>query len=229
MGDQKVLNCLYDKFDFCKRSVTDLSKTDEREFIVSDIQMYGGDELNKSQNSEDLQTVDAIYPIFDENGLTLYFFEFKKYDFLDEFFDAKIPLKRYIKEMESCIYDCRYSKCLKKIQKKLISKKVISLKLKPLESLILLNNLLSEYGVSSEDLVKINKEYYIVSLTNIPENFNNPNKDNSRRKGRLKEIFDFRNKISPFPFSNVEPLNEQSFISMIEELEEKNIFNSMKK
>ena len=93
-----------------------------------------------------------------------------------------------------------------------------------MESLILLNNVLSEYGAASEDLVKINKEYYIVSLTNISKKFNNPNKANSRRKGRLNEIFELRNKISPFPFSNVEPLNENSFMSMIEELEEKKYF-----
>ena len=104
---------------------------------------------------------------------------------------------------------------MRKIKKKLVSKKIISLKTKPIESLILLHNILNEFGISHEDIVKIKKEYYIVSKTPLG------NKSNFHRKGRSGEIFGFIDKIKPFPFAEVEPITENVFLSLINDLKRK--------
>ena len=89
------------------------------------------------------------------------------------FFDARKQLNGIInnlKEIESC---CEYAKKIRKLKKKLISKKIISLKTKPIESLILLHKVLKENGISSEEMIGIRKEYYIVSKTPISGNKSN--------------------------------------------------------
>ena len=106
-------------------------------------------------------------------------------------------------------------------KKKLISKKVISLKTKPMESLILLHNVLNEAGISSEEIISVKKEYYVVSTTP-----SSGNKANWHRRGRNREIFGFIDKIKPFPFINVDHLNKETFSSLIDELQTKNQINT---
>ena len=58
------------------------------------------------------------------------------------------------------------------------------------------------------------REY--VSLT--PISFSYPlynNKSNSRRKGRSKEIFDFIDKLSPFPFNQTSSITENMFLELV--------------
>lgn len=82
--------------------------------------------------------------------------------------------------------------------------------------MILLHNLLNKNGISSEDIINIKKEYYVVSLTQI-----STNKTNSHRKIKQKDIFEFMNKIVPFPFEKSEPMTPETFIRTITRLEEK--------
>lgn len=98
----------------------------------------------------------------------------------------KKQLEDLINELDKCVFCCRYPKEMQKVKKKLISKKIISLKTKPLESLILLHNILNEFGIPSDEIVKIRKEYYIVTKTPI-----NGNKSNWYRQRKNKEIFGF--------------------------------------
>ena len=44
----------------------------------------------------------------------------------------------------------------------------------------------------------------------------------TKRKGRYSEIFGFIDKITPFPFVNVEPINEKTFLSLINSLKKEN-------
>ena len=43
-------------------------------------------------------------------------------------------------------------------------------------------------------------------------------KSNSHRKGRYNELFGFIDKIYPFPFANVEPINQKVFMKLINNL-----------
>ena len=178
--------------------------------------MYDWDTITELYTEDVHQSVDAIYLHVENDDIRLYFFEFKQLDLKDKFFDARKQLSEFITNMEQCIWCCGYPNEIKKIRRKLVSKKVISLKTKPLESLILLHNLLNENGISSEDIINIRKEYYVVSLTQI-----STNKTNSHRKVKQKDVFEFMNKIVPFPFEKSEPMTPETFITTIMELERK--------
>ena len=143
----------------------------------------------------------------------MYLFEFKNISLYDKFFDPKKQLEDCIDELESCDSCCHYAGHIRKIKKNLVSKKVISLKTKPLESLILLHNVLIEFGISSEEIVKIRKEYYIVSKTPI-----GGNKSNWHRRGRNRELFGFIDDMCPFPFSQINHLNEKTFLALVGDL-----------
>lgn len=208
---EKIIKCLNDKLEKFKEPVTQLSKTAENNFITNDTEMFDWDEISKLYG--DPSSVDALYCSFRNGELTLYFFEFKNLDLYDEYFDAKKGLENYLLEIDEDAECRKYAKQIRKFKKKLISKKVISLKTKPLESLILLHNILNELGISSADIVSIKKEYYIVSKTEIKAN-----RSNFYNTGRSGELFGFVEKISPFPFVNVEPINDEIFIELIEDL-----------
>lgn len=215
---EKIVNCLNDKLKKYKQPVTILSKTDDNEFIVEDTQMFDWDEISKLYNDgDDSSSVDAIYFSLKNDKLTIYLFEFKNLSLFDKFFDAKKQLEEYINDLDECVFCCCYPKKMRKVKSKLVSKKIVSLKTKPLESLILLHKILNEYGISSEEIVKIRKEYYIVSKTPI-----NKNRSNWHRQTKNREIFGFIDKIKPFPFIEVDHLNEKTFLSVIRNLKENN-------
>ena len=224
MNSQKnIINCLNTTLKDYKETVTELSKTNQNYFIKNSTIMFDWDKLSKLNEGDDSSSVDAIYCHMENNELRLYLFEFKQLDIREKFFDARKQLNEIIGNMEGCVFCCGYLNELKKTRKKLVSKKVISLKTKPLESLILLHNHLNKHNIRSEDIIKIKKEYYIVSLTQLPQN-----KSNAHRKIRTKGVFDFLDKICPFPFIRAEPLNEESFIELITDLEEKQEIISFK-
>lgn len=212
----KIVKCLDNKLSNYKQTVAELSKTDKNTFIINDTLMFDWDDVSKSYDN-DSSSVDAIHYSFKNNELTLYFFEFKNLDLYDDFFDAKRGLENYLTEIDEDMNCKKYTKQIRKFKKKLISKKIISLKTKPIESLILLHDILHESGIPHEEIVTIRKEYYIVSNTKIKGN-----KSNFHRKGRSKELFGFINQISPFPFVIIEPIDENSFVSLVERLEKNN-------
>ena len=192
---EKIVQCLDEKYGDFRQSITLLSKTDASEFIVDDMKMFDWDEISKLSEGDDLSSVDAIYLSMKKSKLTIYLFEFKKDNLFDSFFDAKKQLENYINDLDECVFCCCYPKNIRKVKNKLVSKKVVSLKTKPLESLILLHKILNDNGISSEEIVKIRKEYYIVSKTPLNKN----NKSNWHRTGKSNEIFGFIDKISSFP------------------------------
>lgn len=209
---EKIVKCLDEKFIDYKQPVTELSKTDVNEFIVNDTEMFDWDKISKAYGyGDESSSVDAIYCSVQNNELTMYFFEFKNHNLHDPFFDAKKRLEYYLNELEKCMFGCYYPKEMRKLKKKLTSKKIISLKTKPIESLILLHTILNNSNIPSEEIVSVKKEYYIVSKTPMTGN-----KNNWHRKGRNKEIFGFIDKIKPFPFIEIEHLNEKTFLSLIE-------------
>ena len=212
---EQIIKCINEKLNTFKQPVTQLSKTDKNNYIIDDTEMLEWDEISQLYGNS--SSVDAIHYSFKNGKLTLYFFEFKNLDLYDKYFDAKKGLERYLDEIDKNLECKKYTKQIRKLKKKLISKKVISLKTKPLESLILLHNILHDYGISPEEIVTIKKEYYIVSKTKI-----NGNKSNFYHSGRSGEIFGFIDVISPFPFVNVEPINENTFLSLIKDLKRHN-------
>jgi hypothetical protein len=215
---ENIIKSLDEKVGKFKQPVTILSKTDENEFIVNDTEMYDWDEVSKLYGGNNPHSsVDAIYFSLNKGVLTIYLFEFKNISLYDKFFNARKQLEDIINDLDECVFCCCYPQQMRKIKRKLISKKIISLKTKPLESLILLHNILNEFNISSDEIVKIRKEYYIVSKTPITGN-----KSNWHRQRKNKEIFDFIDKIRPFPFTKIGHLNENSFLSLINCLEEKN-------
>lgn len=218
MASQKhILDCLNNGLKEYKKSVTELSKTDAGNLYIRDSTlMLDWESIGKSYGFDESSSVDAIYYSFENGELTLYFFEFKKHDLYDKYFDAKKQLEDYINDLEQCIFCFGYPRRVRKIKKKLVSKKIISLKTKPIESLILLCNILNELGIKSEEIINMRKEYYIVSKTPI-----NGSPTNFHRKGRSKEIFGFIDKIKPFPFAEVQPINEMTFLSLIYNLKNK--------
>lgn len=218
---EKISKYIDEKFSEYKKPVTELSKTDENDFIINDTLMIDWDEISKLHEGDDLSSVDAIYCYIENNTLTLYFFEFKNLSLHEKFFDAKKQLSDLLNDLDKCVFSCCYPKELKEVKKKVISKKIISLKTKPLESLILLNNLLNDAGISSEEITSINKEYYIISETPV-----DGNKSNWHRGKRNKEIFGFIDKIKPFPFSEINHLNERRFLSLINTLQKNNEYNN---
>ena len=183
---EKIIKCLEDKLSDYKQPVTILSKTGQNEFIISNTVMFDWDNIAKQYIGEDPSSVDAIYCFLENKELTIYLFEFKNLNLHDPFFDAKKQLNSFLKDLEK--YECVNvdQKQIREMKKNLVSKKIISLKTKPIESLILLHNLLNDEGISSEDIVSIKKEYYIISKTPI-----SGNKSNWHRRGRNKEIFGF--------------------------------------
>ena len=217
---EKIIECLNNKFGKYKQPVTILSKTDENEFIDNDTEVFNWDDISKiygMNEKDDSSSVDAIYFSLNNKVLTIYFFEFKRLNLHSKFFNAKKQLDDIIKDLDECVFCCCYPKQMRKVKKKLISRKVVSLKTKPIESLILLHNILNEFGIPSDQIVKIRKEYYIVSQTPMT---GNPN--NFHRQTKNREIFGFIDKISPFPFSKIDHLTVKSFLKMIDNLEEIN-------
>jgi len=212
---EKIIRCLDEKFSNYKQPVTILSKTDENEFIVDDTEMFDWDDISKlyGENQEESSSVDAIYFSLKNNVLTIYLFEFKRLDLHSNFFNARKQLEDIINDLDKCVFCCCYPKQMRKVKSKLISKKIISLKTKPIESLILLHTILNEFGITSDEIVKIRKEYYIVSQTPMTGN-----KTNFHRQTKNKEIFGFIDKIKPFPFMEINHLTEQSFLSLLAEI-----------
>ena len=153
---EDIIKCLNDELENYKQPVTKLSMTDEgNDFIINDTIMFDWDEVSKSHNSDESSSVDALYYSFKNKELTLYFFEFKNLDLYKEHFDAKKELENYLIKIDQDVECEKYTRQIRKFKKKLISKKVISLKTKPIESLILLHNILHELGISPEEIVTI--------------------------------------------------------------------------
>ena len=204
---------LYEKYG---DSITNISKTENNDFIKSDINLISFDDVAKDfaikNKVPQLTSVDAIdYKIVNDK-LVLYFYEFKKMNLLERNILPKNKLSNAISEMKTCENnDCFYVDELKNIKKGLIDKILVSLKIKPIESLFLLFRLLD-----NNELINVEKHYYIVSQT--PISFSYPlynNKSNSRRKGRSKEIFDFIDKLSPFPFNQTSSITENMFLELV--------------
>lgn len=215
---EKIVKCLNDNLKEHKQPVTILSKTDENDFIIDDTIMLDLDKISKLYGEGDeSSSVDAVYCFCENDELTLYLFEFKNQNLHNPHFDAKKELNNIVidlKKSESC---CEYGKRIKDIKKNLVSKKIISLKTKPIESLILLHEILNDNGIASEEIVTIRKEYYVVSRTPM-----SGNPSNWHRRGRNKEIFGFIDKISPFPFTEIDHLSEESYCAFINSLEMRN-------
>lgn len=215
---EKIVKCLNDKLKNYKHPVTILSKTEDNTFITDDTIMLDWDEISKLYGyGDESSSVDAIYCFVENNELTLYLFEFKNQNLHDPYFDAKKQLNRIVLDLRKSKSCLEYGDEIKKIKKNLVSKKIISLKTKPLESLILLHEILNDNGISSEEIVTIRKEYYIVSTTPM-----SGNKSNWHRRGRNKELFSFIDKIKPFPFSEIDHISKKSYLAFINNLEIKN-------
>lgn len=112
---EKIIECLDDKLDNYKKSVTELSKTDENTFIINDTLMFDWDEISKSYGINESSSVDAIHYSFKNNELTLYFFEFKKLNLYDDAFDAKKGLETFLAEIDKDAKCKKYTKKNKKI------------------------------------------------------------------------------------------------------------------
>ncbi len=125
---EKITKCIDKEFSEFKKPVTVLSKTDANDFIINDTLMLDWDEISKLHDGDDMSSVDAIYCYRKNNTLTLYFFEFKNLSLHDRFFDAKKQLSDLLNDLDKCVFSCCYPQELKGIKKKLISKKIISLK-----------------------------------------------------------------------------------------------------
>lgn len=215
---EKIVKCLEDNLKEHKKPVTILSKTEDNDFIIDDTIMLDWDEISKLYgDGDESSSVDAIYCFVEDDEVTLYLFEFKNQNLHDPYFDAKKQLNQIVielKQSESCR---EHSEKIKRIKKNLVSKKIISLKTKPVESLILLHKILNDNGITSEEIVTIRKEYYVVSTTPM-----RGNKSNWHRRGRSKEIFGFIDKIKPFPFTEIDHLSEESYLTFINTLKTKN-------
>lgn len=89
-------------FSDYRKSVTELSRTDEgNNYIIDDTQMFDWDSIAKSSIGNNSSSVDAIHCSFKENELELYFFEFKKLNLYDIFFDAKKELTLYLDQIDN--------------------------------------------------------------------------------------------------------------------------------
>jgi len=215
---EKIVKCLNDKLKEYKKPVTILSKTNDNTFIIDDTIMLDWDEISELYGEGDeSSSVDAIYCFVDDNELTLYLFEFKNQNLHDPYFDAKKQLNQIVSDLRKSESCQEFGEEIKKIKKNLVSKKIVSLKTKPIESLILLHKILNDNGISSEEIVMIRKEYYVVSTTPI-----SGNKSNWHRRGRNKEIFGFIDKIKPFPFTEINHISEKSYFAFINTLKIKN-------
>lgn len=215
---EKIVKCLNDKLKEYKKPVTILSKTNDNTFIIDDTIMLDWDGISELYgDGDESSSVDAIYCFVDDNELTLYLFEFKNLNLHDPYFDAKKQLNQIVSDLRKSESCQEFGEEIKKIKKNLVSKKIISLKTKPIESLILLHKILNDNGISSEEIVTIRKEYYVVSTTPI-----SGNKSNWHRRGRNKEIFGFIDKIKPFPFTEINHLSEKSYFAFINTLNIKN-------
>ena len=205
-------------------SITNISKTGEGNyFIENDTQMICVDKLSKDfaedNSNEELSSVDGLYYVENDSKLILYFFEFKKMNFFAKDLLATEKLNNVIKNIENCSLseDCEYEYLsdLKKIKKDIYNKILVQLKIKPLETLILLHNLYEKENGEPEDIVNIEKHYYLVSQTPNEHSPYTKNKSKTRRKGKSKEIFDFLNKLYPFPFKQTKAIPEKSFLKII--------------
>lgn len=223
-NEKNVLKFLKDLNRDYSDSITNISKTGENNnFVENEKTMISLDDVakdfSKENFNEELSSVDGLYHKIKEDRLILYFFEFKKMDFIADNLLAKEKLKEIIEKIENCSLneDCEYDYIneLKKIKKNIYNKLPIQLKIKPLESLIILHNLYEKEDGKHEDIVNIEKHYYIVSQTPNEHSPYTKNKSKTRRKGKSKEIFDFLNKLYPFPFKQTKSIPEKSFLEII--------------
>lgn len=193
------------------QTVTEISKTSaDSTFIEDDTIMISGDDLNNNYKELSYASVDGIdYKVIDDR-LHVYFFEFKKIDLYDKNFFPKDKLNNYLNEMEKDPKNEKHVKMIRNIKKGLSDKKISSLKIKPLETLITLQNL---YDGPMETLTSIKKHYYFVSKTPLGNFFKN--KNNYVVGKKYNNLFEFKYKLQPYPFFKAEPMNEGKFLDFI--------------
>ena len=222
-NEKKFLNFLEELSSNYSDSLSNISKTGENNsFIVNEKEMISLDDVAKDYAKEnlieELSSVDGLYYKIKDDKLIIYLFEFKKMDFFTKQL-AKERLKILIEKIESGSLNenCEYEIIseLKEIKNEVYNKLPIQLKNKPIESLLLLHNLYENKNGEHKDIVDIEKHYYVVSETSSEFAPFTKNKSKNRKKGKSKEIFDFLDKIHPFPFKQTKGINYKSFFELI--------------
>lgn len=216
----KFLDTLSTKYS---DSVSNISKTgNNNTYVYCQVKMISLDKVKMDYArkclKEEFSSVDGLHYQIIDNNLVIYLFEFKKIDFFEENLLAKDKLNSLIEKIKTSPIEEEYKYALisdlKEIKKDVYNKLLVQLKIKPLESLILIYLLYQNFGGRNEDIINIEKHYYVVSKTPEIDQFSK-NKSKTRRKGKSKEIYDFLEKLCPFPFKQAKSINEKTFLELI--------------
>lgn len=204
---KSFLDKLKDKYG---KTVTEISKSSSKDYIKNDTVMISGDDLKNPFMNIEMQSVDAIHYYIENGNLIILFFEFKNLNLFDKNFYATDKLNNTLQSMKEFEELDFFVDEIKSYKRNLSDKKLMSLKSKPLETLIILQNL---YQESKTTVVNIEKHYYLVSQTPLGDLFKN--KSNYSIGKRTNQIFGFKYKLEPYPFKKVQPINKNEFLDLI--------------
>ena len=213
MSQQEIIDILNDMKNSYQLPVTNLSKSDNKIFIIDDKMLISGDMWSNSVSDENYASVDAIhYFINSENKLVINFFEFKNMNLKKEDNSKITYVKKYLENLNNCEHNCNYYPELKRLCADVPNDKLIQLKIKATEMLFLLN---SVYPENQDDWLKIEKNYYVVSKIIQDYPFESQNISNTKRRSPSRMRFDFLFKLQPYPFKTAYCITEKTFKKII--------------
>ena len=209
-NNQKFINELNVLKKQYNGTITELSKSNNETFIIDNTLLFSGDKFKSYFENIEYASVDAIDYYLCKNKLIINFFEFKNMDLDNEDNSIKTDLIELTKYLEKCDYGCDFYNSFSELCTKLPNDKILQLKIKGLETLIMLYSYFKDFHY---ELFNSEKRYYVVSQvsTSYPKS---PNKSN-RRKGDLRKRYDPLLKIQPFPFVNVQSINVLTFKKIV--------------
>jgi len=210
--------------------MNDCEKIPGKRFIEDEFRMIDVDLLACLSPGNNLSSVDGLY-VKEKNGqMTVYFIKFKKMD-LDNPQDIVKSYYFLDRHRALCKQDCKFSQLYDKSKKNLKDRMQVNLELKPLNTLMLIHRLYIQYEAyeksnqnfpyhiwevynkdfsENEDILSefSNIKYNYIIVYEETKGFS-PNDYNDGE--RIRDYFDFLEKLKPYPFNKAFQVNSDDF------------------
>ena len=204
-------------------------KVPGNKFIEDDFRMIDVDLLACRSPGPNLSSVDGLY-VKEKDGQTIFYLvEFKKMD-LENPQDIDYTYYFLDRHRRLCGHDCSFSKVYDKSRENLKDRNQVSLELKPLNTLMLIHRLYLQYEAYNNSEQRFDYHFWSEYTEDFSENedilseFSNikyhyiivyeesgfsPNPYNNGE--RIRNYFDFLEKLKPYPFSKAFQVNSYDF------------------
>ena len=205
-------------------------KVPGNKFIEDGFRMIDVDLLACRTPGPTLSSVDGLYVKEKDGQITFYLIEFKKMDLENP---QNIDYTYYFldRHRKLCGHDCSFSKVYDESRKNLKDRNQVNLELKPLNTLMLIHRLYIQYAAYKQTEQPYEYHFWNVYTEDFSENedilreFSNityqyiivyeetrsfsPNPYNNGE--RIRNYFDFLEKLKPYPFTKAFQVNSDDF------------------